>query len=305
MSIIPPSGAQHELHSGDSHAVIVEVAAGVRSFEVGGREVLQAYAVDAICDGAHGEPLIPWPNRLEDGSYRFEGEDYQLPLTEPEKHNAIHGLLRWRPWQVAEREANLIVLEARLFPQPGYEFLLDCRIEYRLDDDGLTTTTSATNSGDSTAPYGCGQHPYLSAGGGLLDDCTLQLAAATRIDTDPDRQLPSGDVPVGGTAYDFREPRPLGSLAVDFAFSDLDRDADKRAWVRLRRPDGSTAETWVDEHYPLVEIYTGDTLLPDRRRRGLGTEPMTCPPNAFRTGTGVVRLEPGQTHTATWGVRLT
>ena len=68
--------------------------------------------------------------------------------------------------------------------------------------------------------------------------------------------------------------------------------------------DGHRVELWVDESYPILEVYTGDTLAPERRRRGLGTEPMTCPPNAFQTGEGLSRLEPGQTLTTTWGVRL-
>jgi aldose 1-epimerase len=74
--------------------------------------------------------------------------------------------------------------------------------------------------------------------------------------------------------------------------------------TRLTGPDGRSAELWVDEHHPIFEIFTGDTLRPDRRRQGLGVEPMTCPPNAFQTGEGVVRLEPGQTVTTRWGVRL-
>jgi len=61
---------------------------------------------------------------------------------------------------------------------------------------------------------------------------------------------------------------------------------------------------WVDGGYPIIELYTGDTLAPARRRRGLGTEPMTCPPNALQTGQSIVRLEPGETVTTTWGARL-
>jgi aldose 1-epimerase len=30
---------------------------------------------------------------------------------------------------------------------------------------------------------------------------------------------------------------------------------------------------------------------------------MTCAPNAFRTGDGLLTLAPGQTHTATWELR--
>ncbi|MEO8897889.1 MAG: aldose epimerase, partial [Candidatus Dormibacter sp.] len=161
------------------------------------------------------------------------------------------------------------------------------------------------NTGATRCPYGCGQHPYLSPGTGLIDACTVELDARTRILTDEKRQLPTGREPVAGTPFDFSTGKPLGNRAVDFAFTDLARDDSGRAWVRLLAPDGRRAELWVDEHYPILELYTGDTLDPERRRHGLGAEPMTCPPNAFQSGDGLVCLEPGQSLTTTWGVQLT
>jgi aldose 1-epimerase len=300
----PPSGQQYVIHHGDQEATVVEVGGGIRSYRVGDRNVLQPYAEEAMCDGAHGAPLIPWPNRLGDGRYSFDGTDYQVALTEPEKHNAIHGFLHWRPWQPIRQSDNDLVMGATLYPLKGYPFLVEVQVHYCLDEAGLTVTTSATNIGDHACPYGCGQHPYLSPGSGLIDGCELQLAAHTRIVTDPERQLPVGTEHVAGTAFDFRTPRRIGELRVDYAFTDLERDADDRAWVSLTGPDGRTSELWVDEAYPIIEIYTADTLDPTRRRRGLGTEPMTCPPNAFQTGDGVIRLEPEQTAHSTWGARL-
>jgi aldose 1-epimerase len=299
-----PSGEQHEIRHGDQRAVIVEVGGGVRAYEDGGRAVLDPYPVEAMCDGAHGAPLIPWPNRLADGSYRFDGQDLQVALTEPGKHNAIHGFLRWRPWRAVEKEPHRVVMATTIHPMMGYPFTLDVRVDYRLGDDGLTAATTATNSGDHACPYGAGQHPYLSPGDRLIDDCALHLDAGIRITTDDDRQLPTGTEAVDGTPFDFRSGRRLGDLAVDFAFTDLRRDDKGRAWARLVAPDGVSAELWVDEHYPIIEIYTGDTLSGSRRRRGLGTEPMTCPPNAFQSGDGVVRLEPGESVTTSWGARL-
>lgn len=299
------SGQQFEISCGEQRITVVEVGGGIRQFEVGGRPVLDSYPINAICDGAHGAPLIPWPNRLADGRYRFDGVDHQVALTEPEKHNAIHGFLHWRPWHAVRQTKTRVTMGIRLFPMQGYPFLLDVEVDYVLDDDGLTVATTATNPGDRPCPYGAGQHPYLSPGSGLVDDCTLALAAATRIVTDEERQLPTGTEAVAGSVYDFREARLLGAQRIDFAFTDLTRDAQSRAWARLGGPDGRTAELWVDESYPIIELYTGDTLAPDRRRRGLGTEPMTCPPNAFQSGDGVIRLEPGQAVTTTWGARLT
>jgi aldose 1-epimerase len=300
-----PSGQQYEISAGDHHATIVEVGGGIRTYSFGGRDVLEPYPLQAMCDGAHGAPLIPWPNRLADGRYRFDGTDYQVALTEPDKHNAIHGFLRWQSWEPLERSRDCIVMATMLHPQQGYPFALDVRIEYRLDASGLSVSTTSTNCGQRPCPYGCGQHPYLSPGHGLIDDCTVYLAAGTRVVTDPERQLPTGTEPVDGTPFDFRAGRKLGDLRVDYAFTDLARDPQGRARVRLSGPDGKTSELWVDRTYPIIELYTGDTLTPDRRRGGLGTEPMTCPPNAFQTGDRLIYLEPGESTTSIWGACLT
>lgn len=304
MSGVPPSGDQYEIRHGGQRATIVEVGGAIREYCDGERAVLDPFPLDSMADGAHGNPLIPWPNRLADGSYTWDGEDLQTALTEPEKNNAIHGVLRWRNWRVGERSAARIEMTSRIHPEKGYPFGLDVSVAYELGDAGLTVTTTATNVGAGPCPYGAGQHPYLSPGEGKVDDCELQFAAATRIDTDEERQLPTGRVPVAGTEYDFSEPRRIGEFEMDYAFADLQRDDDGRAWARLRGTDGATVEFWIDAAYPYLEIYTGDTLSPDRARRGLGCEPMTCPPNAFRSGEDVVRLEPGESHTVRWGARL-
>jgi aldose 1-epimerase len=300
-----PSGQQFEISCGEQRATIVEVGGGIREYRVGERDVLEPYPLHRMCDGAHGAPLIPWPNRLADGRYTFDGTAYQTAITEPDKHNAIHGFLQWRPWHAVEHHDDRVTMAATLFPLQGYPFALDARIEYRLDDEGLTVTTTATNIGDQACPYGCGQHPYLSGGGGLIDECVLHLEADTQILTDADRQLPVGTESVTGTPYDFRDGRRLGDLTVDNAFTDLHRGADERAWVRLSGTDNRTAQLWVDGSYPIIEIFTGDTLTADRRRRGLAAEPMTCPPNAFQSGDRVIRLEPGESAGSRWGASLT
>lgn len=300
-----PSGEQFEIAFGDQRATIVEVGGGVREYRAGDRDVLHPYPLEAICDGGHGAPLIPWPNRLADGRYGFDGSDYQLALTEPAKRNAIHGLLRWRNWRLIDHAADRVVIGIRLHPMTGWPFPLDVFIAYALGEDGLSVETRAVNIGDRACPFACGQHPYLSPGAGEpVDTCTLELRARTRILTDPERELPTGLEAVRGTDFDFRSPRELGPLRVDDAFTELDRDDEGHAWVRLGSPDGRTVELWADRSYPVLELFTADTLAPSRRRLGLAAEPMSAPPNALRTGEMIVRLEPGEEHVARWGVRL-
>jgi aldose 1-epimerase len=301
---IAPSGQQFEIVHGEQRASIVEVGGGVREYKVGARAVLDPYAHEAMCDGGHGAPLIPWPNRIGDGRYSFDGNDFQLELSEPAKHNAIHGLLRWRSWQASEHRPDRVVMSTRLHPLPGYPFALEVRIDYALGDDGLTVRTSARNLGERACPYGAGQHPYLSPGAASIDECSLQVPADTRILTDAERSLPCGREPVAGGSYDLRQPRLVGAQQIDVPFTDLRRDADGRATSRLSAPDGRCVELWVDERYTFLEVYTGDGLSASRRRRGLAVEPMTCAPNAFQSGEGLVRLGPGERIEASWGVRL-
>lgn len=297
----PASGQQFEISHGRQRATIVEVGGGLRQHSVGGHELLDGYGLRARCTGARGLPLIPWPNRIRDGAYTFGGTRYQVPLTEPDKHNAIHGFLRWRNWACRRHDTERVVMGTVLNPMMGYPFAVDVTVDYRLDDRGLTVCTQATNVGDDTCPYGAGQHPYLCVGTDLVDPCSLQLDAALYLPTD-DRGLPTGDLDVDGSAFDFRGGRTIGDQEVDHTFTDLARDDDGLAWVRLTAPDGRRVAVWVDESYPFVELYTSHTQPPPHYRTGLGVEPMTCAPNAFRTGEGLIRLEPGQSTSATWGI---
>jgi aldose 1-epimerase len=302
---VRPSGEQFEIRFEQQTATVVEVGGGIRAYTDSGRDVLQPYPEDAMCDGAHGAPLIPWPNRLADGRYAFEGVDYQVALTEPATRTAIHGFLQWRPWTALERDDHRVVMGIRLFPLEGYPFSLDVRVEYALGPTGLNVTTTAHNAGVATLPYACGQHPYLSPGeNSIIDRSTLRFSATTRVTTDSERQLPTGTESVAGSPFDFDWPRRVGDLEIDHAFTGLARDDDERAWVHLTGEDGRTASLWADRAYPFLELYTADGLKGPRRRGGLGVEPMTCPPNAFATGEDVIRLAPGQTTSTTWGARL-
>ena len=296
-----PSGRQVEIAFGEQRAWIVEVGGGLRAYSARGRELLDGYAADEMCSSARGQCLVPWPNRIGDGRYEFAGSLQQLPLTEPERQCAIHGLARWANWTIAEQAAYAVTMEHLLHPQPGYPHTLRLAVDYRLDGDGLTVRTTATSLGVSPCPYGAGAHPYLTAGTPTLDSVVLQAPGRTRLTSD-ERGIPTGTQPVEGSEYDFRRPRPIGKTKLDTAFTDLERDNDGRARVRLASPGGDRATTfWLDESYRYLMLFTGDPL-PDVNRRSLGIEPMTCAPNAFQSGDGLVILEPGESFAACWGI---
>ena len=298
--MITPSGKQITIAAGDQQAVIVEVGGGLRTYSAGGRELIDGYRTDEMSSSGRGQVLIPWPNRLQDGSYEFGSRRHQVPLNEPERSNAIHGLVRWASWTAADHEPHRAVMKYVLHPQPGYPFALAISIEYSLSDSGLKVRTTATNIGAEPCPYGSGVHPYLTLGT-PIDRLMLRAPGQTVLHSDA-RGLPTGTQAVAGTPYDFRQSRRIGSTQMDHAFTDLERDQDGFAHVELRDPDRRTqVSLWVDRSYPYLMLFTGDPL-PNVNRRSLGVEPMTCPPNAFRSGDAVVRLEPGSSFTGTWGI---
>lgn len=295
-----PSGEQIEIAHGEQRAVVVEVGGGLRAYSSGGHDVLDGYDAGEMCSAGRGQVLLPWPNRIADGRYRWEGEEHQLALTQPGEQNAIHGLVRWVPWRVAQREGSRVVMEHVLHPRPGYPFALSLSLEYVLSADGLEVRTRATNVGDRPCPYGAGAHPYLTVGTATVDPVMLSAPARTVLQADG-RGIPTGSLPVEGSEYDFRTPRPIGPTRLDHCFTDLERDGDGRARVELRDGAGRSVVLWADEAYGYLMLFTGDPL-PDVDRRSLAVEPMTCPPNAFATGEAVIRLAPGDSHAAAWGI---
>jgi aldose 1-epimerase len=162
----------------------------------------------------------------------------------------------------------------RLNPQPAYPFALELSLGYALSDDGLTVTVTARNAGQGPAPFGAGFHPYLTAGTARGDDASLTVPADRWLPAGP-TGIPTGERrPVAG-ALDLRAGRRIGDAVLDHCFTDMARDADGRATVSLAGPEGGVA-LWMDEAFPFAMVFTGDTLAPDRRRRGLAVEPMTC-----------------------------
>ncbi len=206
--MVAPSGEQFEISGGGYRAVVTECGAGLRILEYDGRPLVEGYGETVPASAGRGQLLLPWPNRIEDGAYSFEGRKLQLPISEVSRNNANHGLTRWAGWTLEEHAEQAVSLLYRLMAQPGYPWTLDLHAVYDLSADGLTVTVTATNMSDSPAPYAQGSHPYLQVGDEAVDGWELTLPAETRLLTD-DRKIPTG--PGGGR----RHPARLQGLEPD------------------------------------------------------------------------------------------
>ena len=173
-------------------AVVNPMGASLASVACEGRDLIM------IQNGEYGSPffrgavLAPWPNRLEDGYYEFGGQAYSVPINEPGRFVALHGLALDREWVVISRGPDRVRLRLELGSDAGYPFDLSLEMTYSLTADGMKASLTATNNGESPAPYGCSFHPYFLPGEGLIDDVELRLGAHSWIELSADRLLPRG-----------------------------------------------------------------------------------------------------------------
>jgi aldose 1-epimerase len=297
----PPSGRQHRLVCGDQEAVVTEVGATLRGYVVAGLPVLDGFDEDRLCTGARGQLLLPWPNRVGDGRYRFAGEEHQLPLDEPERLNALHGLTRWDAWSAEPHAPGRLTMRHTLHPRPGYPFRLELTADYALGEQGLAVTVTCRNPGGRPVPFGAGAHPYLRLDTPSVDELRLRVPAATVLVTDS-RSLPVGRTGVEGTDLDFRELRRIGDARLDHCFTDLAPDPDGVTRVLLESPSGRSLALWLDGTQRWVQLFTGDGLAEAEQRRSVAVEPMTCPPDALRSGEDLVLLGPGEATSVRWGI---
>jgi aldose 1-epimerase len=297
----PPSDpTEVQLRHGDAQLAIALRGGGPRRLVVGDWDVLDGYPAGTVPQGRRGGVLLPWPNRLRNGRWTWAGEELQLPVSSPESPHAMHGFVSWQPWTVltaTEATASVgTISEAR----PGYPFRLAAAVDYELAPDRLDVSVRVRNLGPVPAPFGAGMHPYLNVGAhenGGISGAELTVPARTALDVD-------GGLPTGGTRPFHGDVGRIGSRAFDDPLTDLVRDDDGWARVRLRGPLGELVLA-VDGAWPWLQIYTGDTLPEDQRRRSLAVEPMTCPPNALADGADLVVLDPGSEWSGSWALGWT
>ncbi|WP_136611824.1 aldose 1-epimerase family protein [Sinomonas albida] len=308
---------EFELRAGDYTAVVTAHAGALRKLTYRGRDLVVPFAQGGPIPDYRGIIAAPWPNRLADGEYTYDGATHHVPLNEPERGCALHGFAFTREWSLVRVDERSVTLAISLNgpgsgDEPGYPFDVRLEASYALDGGaspeagGLTWEVRASNAGADAAPYGVCPHPYLIAGESPLDEWILELPADTYLEVTPDRLLPVGERPLAGHAFDFRAARPLGATQIDHAFTDIAFDDDGAARVLVRDPVHRTGVgmAW-DRTCPWIQVHTADKLPPAPNRLGLAVEPMTCPPDAFTSGTDVIRLEPGASHKATWRIFAT
>lgn len=177
-----------------------------------------------------GHPvLFPFPNRLRDGRFTFEGKAYQLPLNEATGKHAIHGFTPRNPWRIVGTDATVesasITGQFRLsndLPESRGYWPADCSLtlSYQLTSESLSVEAVVENHDPGNLPFGLGYHPYFclpTAPGSPADEMVLE-APTSRVWV-ADGGIPTGEQQPVPPDLDFRTARAIGATSLDTLFT--------------------------------------------------------------------------------------
>lgn len=297
-----PTGQQFEIARGNARAVVTEVGAGLRAFEIAHVPYVESFDADVEPPKAAGQVLLPWPNRTKGAEWTFDGQAQRLEVTEPARGNAIHGLTRHREWQLVEQAESSITLEIDITNDPGWPEPLHATITYDIAPRELVVTHEIRNDGERAIGVGVGTHPYVRIGDAATDELTLYVSATRVCPFQDEQQLPyTEEHDVVHSEYDFRAGRTLGGLELDTAFGALTLGHDGRHHHILAHRDRQL-DLWTEPDFRWVQVFTPDELV--GRGRAVAIEPMTCPPDALNSGTDLITLRPGRRWQGSWGIAV-
>ncbi|CAB4548239.1 unannotated protein [freshwater metagenome] len=241
-----------------------------------------------------GSILAPWPNRIKDGKYQFDGLKYQLPINEISRSNSLHGLVAHVDWQINEQAQNKLKLKYTLDLPNIYPGKLLLTVYYEINNNCLSVKISSKNIGSQSAPYGVSIHTYFIAGKIVKNNqLFLKVPADKYLDVDSLRLLPISLKPIENTEFDFQKLRQIGSTFIDHAFrhkENLPRE------VELQDHLGRGVMLEFDQSSKWIQIHTADRNGAEQSRNTVAIEPMSCPPDAFNSDVDVINLKPGDSH---------
>ncbi|RDX23204.1 aldose epimerase, partial [Bifidobacterium breve] len=140
MALKPRTGNQYAISSGEWSAVVTELGASLRELKWRGEDIIVPFDPDKVIPCCNGWVLAPYPNRVTNGQYSFDGEDYQMPIDEFGRQSSLHGYAHRYMWELEDLQESHVTLSWRSPDIAGYPFDITITATYALDENGLTET---------------------------------------------------------------------------------------------------------------------------------------------------------------------
>ncbi len=301
-----------ELKRGNQRLVINQVGGGLISYQVEKdgetKDMIVSYeSCPEEKVGMMGDVLFPFPGRVKNSEYSFEGKEYKISGTKEIDGNALHGFVTDKEWKVVEKNDDSIKLSYEIkkeeYEKNGYPFSLKIQVKYSLSDNGLKVETEITNTGESKAPFGLGFHPYFTAGTDKADNISLKIDAKKLVEFD-DNLFPTGKmVGLDGQELDYNQEKKIGEKTIDNCFTGLvytNNISKTEISSKLAK-----LNIWQDKNFNYLQMYSADTIGDKFMRAGFAIEPQTCTGYALnKPEMGLKTIEPGESFKAVWGVDI-
>ncbi len=162
----PLTGRDYEISAAGYRATVCEQGATLRSLTLEGSDLVLPSAAGTLPEGSRGQQLTPWPNRIRDGHYVFDGADQQLAVNEVDRNNAIHGLVRWMFFDAVEHTADSITQTVEVPAQPGWPGRIEITVTHRVGADGLTVEVGGSQCRPDGAALRLRSSPISGGGPG-------------------------------------------------------------------------------------------------------------------------------------------
>ncbi len=243
--------------------------------------------------------LAPFPNRLRDGAYQLDGATHEFPINHPTQHHAIHGFAKLQHFVVkaillTKNEAAITCLYENEGNHEGYPFAHSLEVTFSFSEEkGMKIDLCFTNKSDQTIPVGLGWHPYFKISE-HIEDTHLEMVASEQLLVD-ERMIPTLE---RSPFEQFTTLSKIGNTSLDDCFALSEATQTKELFEITMQSEQGRLHYWQEtgkEKYNFVQLFTPPS------RHCLAIEPMTCAPNAFNNGLGLVLLAPNEVLSGAFG----
>ena len=232
--------------------------------------------------------LFPFANRIENGTYNFNDKTFELHKNESSGHNAIHGLVHDKVYQlieqdISEKYASVLVSYTETNPDSGFPFKYSISLKYILSNDALELKVKIENKDQNAFPFSLGWHPYFKTED--LQNTYLKIKSSKKL------RVNDKMIPIGEENHDWNGFVKIEDKAFDDCFVLNSNNAELKTTEYQLEFHFST-----DENY--LQIYTPND------RKSIAIEPQTAPANSFNSKIGLQVLKPEETYNLNWKIDL-
>lgn len=268
--------------------VDLTLGGSIQELKLGQNTIISAKDMSTYHKTFRSSILFPFANRIENGSFSFNNKNFELDKSETDKHNAIHGLVYDKTFELigqdySSTKASVILSFDEFKPTRGFPFKYNITLEYVLTKNSLELNVQVKNQDQSAFPFSLGWHPYFKTND--LYNSQLNINSSKRI------LVNDKMIPIGVEQIDWNGFRKIEDKVYDDCF------VLKTNNLEFRTPEYNLEFTFSSEENYL-QLYTPDD------RRSIAIEPQTAPANSFNTKMGLQILKPNEVFNLNWKINL-